>query len=342
MENDEMRWLTHSKLNEVVDRLRGKIIVTPTVWAELPSLQRLYPNTQFFFKMEHWQKSGTFKFRGALNRLLTEEPRPRGVTAASAGNHAIAVALAARELGLPAHLAMQNSANPMRVRLVRETGARVKLCDGGTATFDCANKIAQEEGFVFIHPFDGSQVTQATATIAAEMIDQADGLDAIFTSIGGGGLSGGIAAGGKLINSNILIAGVEPVGAAVMLKSFEENKAETLEKVSTIADSLGPPMTTTYCYEINRALLDHIVCVTDDDICLAMAIIASELRLAVEPASAAALAALLVHAEKFVPLLEGRRVGVVMCGSNIDASSYARHLARGIEQQAQLEGKASA
>lgn len=342
MEIDEMQWVTHSELDEVADRLRGKIIVTPTVLAELPSLRRLYSNTLFFFKMEHWQKSGTFKFRGALNRLLTEEPRPRGVTAASAGNHAIAVGLAASELGLPAHLAMQDSANPMRVKLVRKTGAQVEICAGGPATFAMANKIAEEEGFLFVHPFDGRQVTQATAALATEMISQADGLDAIFTSIGGGGLSGGIAAGGKLVNSNILIAGVEPVGAAVMSKSFEENKAETLARVSTIADSLGPPMTTTYCYEINRALLDHIVCVTDDDICLAMAIIASELRLAVEPASAAALAALLVHAEKFAPLLEGRRVGVVMCGSNIDATSYARFLARGIEQQAQWEGKATA
>lgn len=340
MERNAMTWVTHSELTEVAQRLDGRIIRTPTIATDLPSLRALYPDSKFFFKLEHWQKSGTFKFRGALNRLLTEESLPRGVTAASAGNHAIAVGLAARELGLPAHLAMQDNANPMRVQRVRETGAQVELCAGGLTTFEMAIKIAEEEGFLFIHPFDGPHVTHATAGVASEMIEQADGLDAILTSVGGGGLSGGVAAGGKLLNPDITIIGVEPEGAAVMTKSFEAHQATTLDKVTTIADSLGPPMTTEYCYSINKALLDQLLCVSDDDICHAIAVIAEELKLAVEPASAAAVAALLTRANELAPHLAGRRIGVVMCGSNIDATSYAQHLDRGIARWAQISGEA--
>ncbi len=327
-----MHWITLAQLTATRALLSGRIHTTPTLAIETPTLGQIYPNTEFFFKMEQWQKGGTFKIRGALTRLLTTEPAPLGVTAASAGNHAIAVGLAAREIGIPAHLCIMNTASPLRVKMAEATGAQVELFEPGPQAYQAAQAIAEEKNYLFAHPFDGSAVTQATATIAAEMIEQSGGLDAIFVAIGGGGLSGGLAAGGKLLHPKLKVFGVEPRGANTMQQSFAAKQAVRSDQINTIADSLGTPMTTDYCYQINNDLLDHLVVVEDEDICAAMAVAEQDLKLAIEPAAATALAGLIVHADHFRPHLAHKKVGVLICGSNIDASTFAGYIERGLKR----------
>ncbi len=329
-----MQWITHTQLEATQALLHNRIHTTPTLSLEAATLAQLYPDTEFFFKMEQWQKGGTFKLRGALTRLLTTSPWPKGVTAASAGNHAIAVGLAAEELGLPAHVAMMNTASPLRVKMAEATGARVELCEPGEKTFKTAQCIAEANNYLFVHPFDGAPVTHATATIAAEMLAQSGGLDAIFVAIGGGGLSGGLAAGGKLLNPKLKIFGIEPRGGNAMQQSIANQHAVPSVPVNTIADSLGTPMTTDYCYQINQDLLDHLLVVDDDDICAAMVMAQQDLKLALEPAAATALAGLIVHADHFRPRLSRKKVGVLICGSNIDAGKFSDYIRRGISHMA--------
>lgn len=314
--------LTRSDLEQTVSRLAPFIIRTPTLKQSIGPLSILYPNTEFYFKYELFQLAGTFKSRGVLNNLLGQNEKLKGVTAASAGNHAIAVAVVARQLGLKAHVAMQQSANPLRVNLTREAGATIDILPTGKETFARAEQISAEKGYQFVHPFDGLAVTQASAGITQEIFEDVGPLDALFVAVGGGGLSGGVSAGAALLAPDCAVYGVEPDGAPSMHKSFAAGHAVTLEAVSTIADSLGPPMTTPHCYEVNRANLFALMSVTDREICHAMRIMCDTMHLAVEPAAATSLAGLMAHASELAPILEGKKVGVIICGSNIDYPSF--------------------
>lgn len=287
----------------------------------------LAPATQVLLKLELFQSSGTFKARGVVANILslTEEQRRRGVTAMSAGNHAIAVAWGAAKFGIPAKVVMQASANPARVAAARAWGAEVVTAADGPSGFALAEKIAAEEGRTFIHPFDGEQTTLGTASLGLELAEQAPDLDAVIIAIGGGGLAGGAARALKLLQPGCEIIGVEPVGADSMHRSFEAGEAQRLERVQTIADSLAPPMALPYGFAMCRASVDRIVRVSDDEIRNAMGLLFRDMKLAVEPAGAAAVAALV---SKLAEELRGQRVGVVVCGSNIDAATFCAHLAQ--------------
>jgi threonine dehydratase len=285
------------------------------------------PATQVLLKLELFQSSGTFKARGVVANILslTDEQRQRGVTAMSAGNHAIAVAWGAARFGISAKVVMQASANPARVAAARAWGADVVIAADGPTGFALAEKIAAEEGRTFIHPFDGERTTLGTASLGLELAQQAPELDAVIISIGGGGLAGGAARALKLLQPRCEIIGVEPEGADSMHRSFAAGAAQKLERVQTIADSLAPPMALPYGFAMCRASVDRLVKVSDDEIRAAMGLLFREMKLAVEPGGAAAVAALVTRLQ---PDLRGRRVGVVVCGSNIDAPSFCAHLAR--------------
>ena len=184
----------------------------------------------------------------------------------------------------------------------------------------------KEDGLTFIHPFDGPKVALGTGTLGAEIADDVPDLDAVVVAIGGGGLASGAARALKLLLPNCAVYGVEPKGAPNMRRSFDQGTPVTLDRIDTIADSLAPPMSMLYSFELARAHLDDIVLVDDDEICRALALLQSEARLAVEPAAAAATAAALG------PLrdrLAGKRTCLIICGTNIDGESYARLLERG-------------
>jgi threonine dehydratase len=281
--------------------------------------------TRVFLKLELLQYTGTFKARGALlNALaLTEAQRQLGVTAVSAGNHAIAVAFAARAAGTTAKVVMPKTANAARIALCRAYGAEVVLVDGVYAAFDEVERIRNEEGRAFIHPFEGELTVLGTATVGYELCNQIENLDAVIVPVGGGGLIAGIACAVKQMQPRCMVYGVEPEGADSMSRSFKAGSPQKLERVDTIADSLGAPYALPYSYGIARQFVDEIVTLPDVSMQRAMGLLFADMKLAVEPAGAAATAALCGPLRE---RLTGQRVGVIVCGSNIDAATFARQV----------------
>ena len=281
-----------------------------------------------FLKLELFQRTGTFKFRGALNQMLGAALKPgQGVTAVSAGNHAVAVSCAAAMLEVEAKVVVLSSANPARRALAESYGSELIYRESGADAFATAERLVEEEGRFFVHPFDGPHVAEATGGVGLELMNDVPALEAVVIAVGGGGLAGGAAAAVKLTNPECAVYGVEPEGADGMRRSFEAGRPLSGLDVHTIADSLGPPMTTEWTYGLCRRFVDEIVTVTDDDLCRAMALLFRDVKLAVEPSGAAALAA------RIGPLktrLEGKRVGLIVCGACIDWASYSRYLERGL------------
>lgn len=301
---------------------------TPCLTLDTGLMARALGGGAAVLKLECFQHTGTFKARGALSvaRSLNAEQRARGITAASAGNHAIAAAWAARQIGASAKVVIQSNANPFRVALARAEGADVIMKSPGAETFAEAERLVRDEGRTFIHPFEGPLTSLGTAGVGLELMEDAPDLDAVVVSIGGGGLVSGIAAAVKQINPACKVFGVEPVGAAGMHTSMATGAPVHLERVDTVADSLGAPMALPFGHALCQAYLDEIVLLEDDDICAGMVVFQQEAKLAVEPAAGAALAAVLG------PLrtrLQGLRVGIIVCGANIDAQTYLRLMARG-------------
>jgi threonine dehydratase len=277
-------------------------------------------------KLELFQHTGTFKPRGALAVMLglPADVLARGVTAVSAGNHAIATAYAAHRLGVSAKVVMLASANPARVQRAKAYGAEVVMAPDGKSAFELAGRIERDEGRSFVHPFEGPRTALGTATVAAEWHEQAPGLDAVIVPVGGGGLMAGIASATKLLAPNCQVFGVEPEGADTMHRSFAAGEPVSRSDVATIADSLAPPYALPYSYDLCRRNIDELVMIDDDQIRDAMGVLFREMKLAVEPSGAAATAAL------FGPLrdrLRGKRVGVIVCGANIDIAGFAKHVA---------------
>jgi threonine dehydratase len=266
-------------------------------------------------KLELLQRTGTFKPRGALTVMagMTADQRARGVTAVSAGNHAIAVAFAAQRLGVSAKVAMPAAAPKLRIDMARSFGAEVLLEADTTQAFARAQALQQTEGRFFVHPFEGPLTALGTASLGLEFHRQAGRLDAVIVAIGGGGLCAGVATALRLLQPKCLIFGVEPAGADTMRQSFVAGEPLT-RPVRTIADSLAPPFTLPYSFELCRRALDEIVVVHDEEIVEAMRFLFDDVKLAVEPAGAAATAALLGPLDE---RLRGARVGVVVCGANI-------------------------
>jgi threonine dehydratase len=309
------------------EALAGYVRRTPVFELPMREIDSTWrEETDAQFKLELLQITGTFKLRGALNVMqnLTPEQRQQGVTAVSAGNHAVAVAYAARALGISARVVMTRTANPLRVELTRAYGAEIDFCDDIAAAFRRVKEIETVEQRIFVHPFDGPRTVAGTATLGLEWFEQCRTMDAVVVAVGGGGLIAGVACAIRQLAPATTVYGVEPVGAAAMHDSFQAGRTVTLDAVRTLADSLGAPMTLPYTYGVCRQYVERIACVTDEAICAAMGVAFRGLKLAVEPAGAAALAAVLgpLRAE-----LEGaRRIGILVCGSNIDSQSYCRYL----------------
>ena len=279
-------------------------------------------DTQIWGKLEFLQRTGTFKARGALANLhaLSREQLDRGVTAVSAGNHAIATAFAARELGSTAKVVMTGSANPYRVQACRSYGGEVVVVDGVHEAFEVARRIEQEEGRYFVHPFEGPAVATGTGTVGLEICDQLDDFDALIVPVGGGGLMAGIANVVKQLRPSVEIIGVEPAGANSMRLSFDAGEPRAIDRVRSIADSLGAPYALPYSFELCRSNVDRLVEVDDLELRKSMGFLFQRMKLAVEPACAASTATLMG------PLrdeLAGKRVVLVFCGSNIDWNTFA-------------------
>jgi threonine dehydratase len=319
--------VTLDEIREAHARLAPYVRRTP-VWRWAPPAI----DADVVLKLELLQHGGSFKPRGALAVMLDLPPDAlaRGVTALSAGNHAIAVAYAARVVGATAKVVVPRTASPVRVERCRALGAEVVLVNDVHEAFERVREIEAAEGRAFVHPFEGPRTALGTATLGLEWWEQAldDGgpLDAVIVPIGGGGLIAGIAAAVKRLDPRCAVYGVEPEGADTMTRSLRAGRPESIDRVRTIADSLGAPHAAPYSFSLVREFVDEVVLVNDDAICRAMALLFDEVKLATEPAAATATAAL---AGPLGARLAGRRVGVVVCGSNIDADTFHAHVARG-------------
>jgi threonine dehydratase len=285
--------------------------------------------TTVWLKEELFQRTGSFKPRGALSVMLDLDAAAlkRGVTGVSAGNHAISLGYSARILGTTAKVVMPRTANAYRVQVCRDLGCDVELVDNVTEAFARVREIEATEGRTFVHPYEGPKTALGTASVGMEFIDQITAagttLDAVIVAAGGGGLTAGVACAVKQMSRATTVFVVEPEGADTMYRSFETGSPQSLTAVRTIADSLGAPRCEPYSFALNRRFVDEVVLVSDDQIRNGMRLLFRSAKLAVEPAGAAALAALMY------PLrtrLEGQRVGIVVCGANIDPETYAKQL----------------
>lgn len=259
---------------------------------------------------------------------LGRDALARGVTGVSAGNHAISLGYSARVLGTTAKVVMPKTANPFRVQVCREFGADVELAENVHEAFARVHEIVASEGRTFVHPFEGPRTALGTASVGLELIEQVaahgSALDAVIVAVGGGGLSGGVACAVKQASPMTVVHAVEPHGADTLHRSLLAGAPQSIDAVRTIADSLGAPRCEPYSFALNQQFVDDVVLVSDDEIRDAMRWLFRSAKLAVEPAGAAALAALL---HPLRARLTGRRVGVIVCGANIDAETFGRQIA---------------
>jgi len=276
-------------------------------------------------KLELFQQAGSFKARGVLLgiRHLHPTERAAGVVAASGGNHALAVAWAAQAAGVDALITMPKATDPLRIAGCKALGATVTLHADMAAAFEAMNAAAAG-GRALMHPFEAEHMILGAATCGYEYATQAPQIDTYVIPIGGGGMISGMACAIKQINPDARVIGVEPFGADSMTQSFAAGEPVRLDKVATIADSLGAPMAMPRSFAVARAYVDRIVRIEDHEMLAAMDLYQNVLRITAEPACAASLAAILG------PLrgdLAGRRLGIIACGSNISLDRYAALMA---------------
>ena len=316
---------TLAEIEETHARLASQVVRTPTI--PLPNgMVSSILGGQVVLKLELFQHTGTFKLRGALNNLANIDLQGRGVTAVSAGNHAVAVAYAASKLKVDAKIVIMSSANKARRKLAESFGAELVVCDTPALAFQMMEELVATEDRVAIHPFDGPNVATATAGVGYELVKDTGPFDAVVVAIGGGGLSGGVSCAVKRLLPQCQVYGVEPIGANSMQQSLTQGHALTGLEVNTIADSLGPPLTLDYPVAMCREFVDEVVTVSDDELCRAIYLLFTDVKLAVEPAGAAALAAAIGPLRK---RLQGKRVGLIVCGTCLDVDNFSEYLKRG-------------
>ncbi len=280
-----------------------------------------------FFKCETFQKVGAFKARGAFSRLLLllPEERRRGAVAFSSGNHAQAVALAARTLGVRATIVMPKDAPALKLAATRGYGATVLLYDRREESREAiARKLIEETGAVLVPPFDDDAVIAGQGTLALELLEDVPDLDVIVTPCGGGGLLSGVAVAAKGTRPPVRLFGVEPEAGDDVRQSVAKGEPVLIPVPDTIADSLQTTRPSERTLRIIRALVEEIVTVSDDDLRRAMALLASRMKLVVEPGGSAGFAAVLAGR---IPRAAGKRIGVVLSGGNVDPELFGRLVA---------------
>lgn len=290
---------------------------------------RQMTGADIYLKCEHLQRSGAFKVRGAFYKMsrLTDEQRAAGVIAASAGNHAQGVAIAATESGIPCTIVMPEGAPMSKVMATQSYGARVELRG---ITYDDAyqycRELQQETGATFIHAFDDPEVIAGQGTLGLEMLTDLPDADAIVVPIGGGGLISGIAIAARALKPDITIIGVQAEGAASCRASLAAGELVSLPSIMTIADGIAVKRPGELTYSIIKELVDEVVEVSDEAIINAVLMLMERCKMMVEGAGAAGLAALLSGAVQ----LKGKKVLVPLTGGNIDINLVGRFIEHGL------------
>ena len=306
------------------ERIKGKAHRTPVLGsATVDALT----GARVFFKPENLQRMGAFKFRGAYNALaqLSAEEKRRGVVAFSSGNHAQAVALAGRLLGIPATIVMPIDAPRVKLEATRGYGAQVVSYDASNEDRQkIAEKLASERGLTVIPPFDHPHIVAGQGTAAKELIEDAGPLDLLLVPCGGGGLLSGCAIAAKQLSPGCRVIGVEPAAGDDGLRSFRSGKLESIGLPDTIADGARTMSLGKLTFVLIRRHVDDFLTVTDEELVTSMFFLWERMKLVVEPTGMLAACALL---ERKVDA-KGKRVGVVLSGGNVDLAWAAARLLR--------------
>lgn len=285
---------------------------------------------EIYLKCENLQRTGSFKVRGAYYKIarLTDEEKAKGVIACSAGNHAQGVALASTKFGIKSIICMPDGAPISKVEATKGYGAEIKLVPG---VYDDAHneaeRLREEKGYTFIHPFDDEDVIAGQGTIGLEIMNQLKDADIVVVPVGGGGLISGVSFVIKSLNPKIRVYGVQSAGAPSMLNSIEHKKIETLLSVSTIADGIAVKEPGVNTFDICSKYVDGIVSVTDDQVCAAILTLIEKQKTVAEGAGAVAFAAILFDK---IPDVKGKKVICLISGGNIDVTILSRVINRGL------------
>jgi len=333
MERDSNRSMIQlSDVQAALARIRSDIRVSPCTHSETFSG---VTKSEIFLKLDNQQRTGAFKERGALNKLLTltAEERSRGVIAASAGNHAQGVSYHAGRHGIRARIVMPLPTPLTKVSATRAYGAEVVLHGANyDEAYDKALEQSRDESLTMIHAFDDNAVIAGQGTLGLEILGQHPNIEAIVSPIGGGGLIGGIACAVKETNPSVKVFGVQPARIPSMKVAVEAGKPVTLNSAKTIADGIAVRRAGERTLPLVQKYVDDIVTVEEEEIANAILLLLEREKTLAEGAGAAAIAAVLNHKLK----LEGKRVAVLVCGGNIDVTLLSRIIERGLVKDGRL------
>jgi threo-3-hydroxy-L-aspartate ammonia-lyase len=285
---------------------------------------------QLFFKCENFQRMGAFKFRGGYNALaqFTPEQKKQGVVAFSSGNHAQAIALSARLMGMPAVIVMPQDAPAIKIAATRGYGAEVVLFDRYTENREAiGQRLAQERGLTLIPPYNHPHVMAGQGTAAKELFEDVPDLDYFFVCVGGGGLISGCATAAKALNPHCKVIGVEPEAGNDTVLSFKAGKIIEIPVPRTLADGAQTQAPGSLTFPIVQALVHDVTTASDAELVEAMQFFASRMKMFVEPTGALGAAAAMNPALIEQYGLKGKRVGVLVSGGNVDLSAFAKLVA---------------
>lgn len=297
-------------------RINKTVHHTPVLTSE--SINSLL-GAELFFKCENFQKAGAFKYRGATHAVLSlsDEEIRYGVATHSSGNHAAALALAAKKRGVKCFVAMPRTAPPVKIDAVKEYGAEITFCEPNLSSREkTLAEILKKTGAVFIHPYDNFQVICGQGTAALEFLEEEPALEIMLVPVGGGGILSGSAITAKAVNPDIKVIGCEPANADDASRSFHSGKIQPSHDPNTIADGLLTSLSP-LTFEIIQHKVDDILTVTETSIIKAMRLIWERMKIIAEPSSAVALAVLLEHPRLF----RQKRTGIILTGGNIDLTN---------------------
>jgi len=324
--------ITLSDIETAMGRIRDSVYLSPCARSENFSAAT---NNSVYLKLDNLQRTGAFKERGALNKLLTlnEQQKARGVIAASAGNHAQGVAYHAGRLGIRARICMPLTTPLTKVSATKSYGTDVIL--HGTnydEAYEEAVRLAQQEDLTLIHAFDDDAVIAGQGTLGLEILQQHPDIEAVISPIGGGGLIGGVACALKESNPNIRVFGVQPSAIPSMKAALAAGKPVTLPPAKTIAEGIAVRRAGERTLPLVQKYVDDVVTVDDEEIANAILLLLEREKMLAEGAGAAAIAALLNH--KLT--LQGKKIAVLICGGNIDVTLLSRIIERGMVKDGRL------
>lgn len=310
--------ISNRQILDAHERIKPFIHKTPVLTSK--TLNGL-TGADLFFKCENFQKIGAFKIRGGMNAVLTlsKEKLQQGIATHSSGNHAQAIAYAAREVGTKAYIVMPDNSPKVKVDAVRGYGAEIFFCEPNQqAREKTLHEVVERTGAEFIHPYNDERVITGQATCAKELIDEIHSLDFILAPVGGGGLLSGTALSAFYFSPHTVVYAGEPEGAADAVLSFKSNKIEQAPYIKTIADGLLIKLGDK-TFPIIKKYVKDILIVNDDEIIAAMRLVYERMKIVIEPSAVVPLAAVL----KNKSLFEGKKVALIFSGGNVDLSKLS-------------------